>query len=222
MPQGISGSRPVCSVEGCDKMSRGRGKCQGHYMKEWRERQPPCSEDDCPRRADADGLCATHYARRARLGSTSLPIKPTTWERWDAKVDRNGPLPKYAPFLGPCHIWTASTGTWGYGQFKIISGVGNPMRPTHRIAYELMYGLIPQGLQIDHLCRVPRCVNPFHLEAVTPAENKARGMSPAALNARKTHCPQAHPYSGDNLYVDPRGGRHCRTCMREWQLARQR
>ena len=81
------------------------------------------------------------------------------------------------------------------------------------VSYELHVGPIPKGLTVDHTCRNRRCVNPNHMEIVTQKENNARGNSPSAINARKTHCKRGHPFSGDNLYVDPgRQSRHCRAC----------
>lgn len=79
----------------------------------------------------------------------------------------------------------------------------------------MFVGPIPDGLVIDHLCRNPQCVNPMHLEPVTPEENTRRGIG--GWNTRaKTHCPQGHPYSGANLYINPTSGaRVCRTCNNE-------
>ncbi|MBY4212857.1 HNH endonuclease [Rhodococcus fascians] len=71
------------------------------------------------------------------------------------------------------------------------------------------------GLQIDHLCRNRRCVNPDHLEAVTPQVNTLRSTAITAVHAVKTHCPQGHQYSVENTYVSSRGGRHCRICRNE-------
>lgn len=79
----------------------------------------------------------------------------------------------------------------------------------HRFSYELEHGAIPEGLEIDHLCRNKACVNPNHLEAVTHAENIKR-----APYFQRTHCIHGHPFKGDNLYVNPRGHRECRTCRR--------
>lgn len=85
--------------------------------------------------------------------------------------------------------------------------------PAHRFAYERLVGLIPEGLQLDHLCRVPYCVNPAHLEPVTSRENTMRGLNFAAVNAKKTHCLRGHLLSGDNLMTTPSyDGRLCRTC----------
>lgn len=109
-----------------------------------------------------------------------------------------------------CWIWLGALAN-GYGQVR-FDGVSIP---AHRAAYELLVGPIPDGFQIDHLCRVTNCVNPEHLEAVTPAENKRRGTSPAAVNARKTECQKGHPFDEVNTYVTSSGGRQCRTCKRD-------
>jgi hypothetical protein len=90
----------------------------------------------------------------------------------------------------------------------------------HRFAYSVLVGPIPDGLQIDHLCRNEMCVNPEHLEPVTQRINMLRGTGPQAVNAQKTHCPKGHPLSGNNVYahtVRATGtpGRRCRTCNTE-------
>lgn len=86
----------------------------------------------------------------------------------------------------------------------------------HRVAYEEWIGPIPDGYQIDHLCRNRGCINPFHLEAVTGYENRMRGER-RNQHASKTHCPRGHPYSEENTYLhktSSRTNRKCRTCER--------
>ena len=85
----------------------------------------------------------------------------------------------------------------------------------HRVSYELINGVIPDGCEIDHLCRNPSCIKPSHMEAVPSKENTRRGIGPTAINAAKTACPQGHPYTLENTYLPPRGGRYCRICKRE-------
>ena len=107
-----------------------------------------------------------------------------------------------------CWAWIAAVGVNGYGYFWTEKRV----RTAHRWAYESIHGAIPVGHEPDHLCRVRSCVNPDHLEVVTKANNLLRGISPPAMNARKTHCPQGHPYDESNTRVTPYGFRICRKC----------
>lgn len=110
-----------------------------------------------------------------------------------------------------CWEWQKGTASLGYGWFWIGNG---KQVYAHRFAYEVNKGKIPNGLELDHLCRNHKCCNPDHLEMVTSKENVLRGKSPSAINLNKVCCPAGHPYSGDNLYVRPNGGRSCRECNR--------
>lgn len=112
-----------------------------------------------------------------------------------------------------CMLWLARINEKGYGLFWLYWG----LRRAHRVSYVLAYGPIPEGMEIDHVrakgCRHRSCVAPEHLEAVTHVENCRRAdMRTNSANRRKTHCPQSHPYDEANTYVDPAGGRQCRTC----------
>lgn len=83
----------------------------------------------------------------------------------------------------------------------------------HRWTYEKLVGPIPTGLDLDHLCRQPACVNPAHLEPVTRAENNRRSQSPSAKNLRKKTCDHGHPLSGANLRMITVRGRPSRQCI---------
>ena len=108
---------------------------------------------------------------------------------------------------GICWMWTDKPDPLGYGRLNVQ---GKPLL-AHRLVWQLLVGEIPDGLTLDHLCRVRLCVNPDHLEAVPLAENKKRGASQNAVNARKTHCKRGHPFSPENTIIRP-GRRECRSC----------
>jgi hypothetical protein len=110
-----------------------------------------------------------------------------------------------------CWIWNGTVNKFGYGQFGIhVDGKWKP-RGAHRIAYELSKGPIPEGLQLDHLCRNRRCVNPSHLEPVSNRENSIRGMAPAMQVYRTNVCLRGHK---DDFHVRANGKRYCLECAR--------
>lgn len=103
-----------------------------------------------------------------------------------------------------CWLWLGGVTRAGYGQISVRHN-----RAAHRVSYETFIGPIPAGLVIDHKCRTRSCINPLHLEPVTPTENTRRGWP-----VTKTHCKRGHALTEDNLYSHLHGWRQCATCKR--------
>jgi hypothetical protein len=144
------------------------------------------------------------------LDERALPIEAIRQKiRTNVTVDENG-----------CWLWRLYVRPNGYGQVAI----GKPgIAYVHRAAHEAWKGPIPDGLQIDHLCRVRSCCNPEHLEAVTGRVNVLRGTGFSAQHAVATACPAGHPYDDANTYLRPgRYGRDCRSCRQEVEVADRR
>jgi hypothetical protein len=160
-----------------------------------------------------------HGGDRPGRGATPLEVpsmaKPTTAERFWAKVERPGP--------DDCWPWLAAKDSSGYGHMY----VDGRLVLAHRFAYELLVGSITAGLTLDHLCRVRHCVNVAHLEPVTRRTNTLRGETIAAAEASQTHCKHGHPFDEANTYYRRRRGRlhrSCRACnlaaVRRYKLRR--
>lgn len=86
---------------------------------------------------------------------------------------------------------------------------------THRRVYEALVGPIPEGLQLDHLCRNTLCYNPRHLEPVTPKENSRRRDADGHYLTKRTHCPKGHERIKENTITRPDGSHECRICNRD-------
>ena len=121
-----------------------------------------------------------------------------------------------------CLEWTGATVN-GYGSISVNGRV----KRTHRFAWELTHGNIPDGMVICHKCDNPPCCNPEHLFLGTQADNIADMMAKGRFlanmsgghNRMKTHCPAGHPYDVTNTYIDPKGTRRCRICMADHRPA---
>lgn len=209
VPMNPQSTSRTCSIEGCEKPAKTRGWCDMHYSR-WKRHGDPrwerpvktCSIDGCDRPSCARGWCQRHYLRWYYHGDplTILTNKgKSKEERFWMKVDRRSD--------DQCWEWQASLNQSGYGW----ASVDGRSILAHRLAYELVNGPIPYGLDIDHLCFNRRCVNPAHLEAVTHEENVRRYWEANP----KTHCIHGHALTEDNLYYDKRGYGSCITCRRD-------
>lgn len=114
-----------------------------------------------------------------------------------------------------CWNWTGPTNRNGYGWGQ--QRAGQPYRVMHRIMWEDANNApVPDGLQLDHLCRNRLCCNPQHLEPVTGSENTTRQDH---ANRRKDTCPKGHPFDEANTINTKRGRRVCRECERQRKVS---
>lgn len=201
----------TCMVEGCERRHHARGYCVNHYHS-WKTtstigddgaRRPVCSVSRCLRPAYGDRLCSAHYQQVRKHGRIlEVTQRSSVQDRLFAKVQylENG-----------CIEWR---GRWRIGlrrEYGAIRASGQ-MQLVHRVAYELLVGKVPDGTELDHLCRNTLCISPSHLEPVTHRLNVLRGISPPAQNAARTHCVEGHPFDAANTIARSDGGRRCRAC----------
>lgn len=176
---------------------------------------PPELCADCGRRPTSSkwltrGRCKTCYGRLLKKLKADSSFTPVQKAR--PLADRL--FEKVAAGPNGCILFTGHLNNNGYGTIGAGGKRGKQIY-AHRTAYELIIGPIPSGLVLDHLCRTPRCINPYHLEPVTQVENMRRAAS------HRTHCPQGHAYTDDNTINRPGRGRECKTCRNEWARARR-
>lgn len=169
-----------------------------------------CLVVDCERPLFLRRRCDVHYRQFMRdMGVPAAKLKPSVVERLWTFIDRDP---------SGCWLWNGNKTKAGYGKFK-VDGRDDM---AHRVVYRLIVDEIPEGLHIDHLCRVRACVNPSHLEPVTHAENMRRGDGYSGRNARKTHCKHGHEFSPENTTIDKNGHRRCNICHKAWGERRYR
>lgn len=159
---------------------------------------------------------STSTSRAGCAGSASLKEQRTVSGRAKYRTrtfahDVNGRIRTHVRKTGPddCWQWEGPRTTNGYGKWN----KNGRIRMAHRVIYELLVGPVPEGLELDHLCRNKLCVNPRHLEPVTRTENARRGICGVLRTlkaAMQTYCKRGHPLI--NAYISPDGHRHCRAC----------
>lgn len=112
--------------------------------------------------------------------------------------------------MSPCLVFTGRLSDSGYGRVT----TPHATHFAHKVMWEAEHGTVPDGMELDHLCRVRACANPAHLEPTTHRENVLRGVGPSAVNAVKTHCDRGHEFTPTNTYIPPKrpDERQCRRC----------
>lgn len=150
------------------------------------------------------------------------------WQRWRVTGDAGEAKPRRMLLPGGtveqkfwskaligdgCWEWQAARYSNGYGKFAY----GGRGRLAHVVAYEWLVGPVPEGMELDHVCRNRACIKPApeHLEPVTHRENVRRGMGWSGRHARQTHCVNGHEFSPENTSIRPNGSRNCMACDRE-------
>lgn len=112
-----------------------------------------------------------------------------------------------------CWVWTATIGSNGYGRFWFKG----KLWLAHRFAWFLKWRMEPiEGLVLDHICRVRRCVNINHLRTITSKENTLIGEGITAQRLRRGTCDKGHSYTKESTRINPKtGGRQCEICRSE-------
>jgi hypothetical protein len=180
----------TCAVDGCPSPHVARRWCVKHYQRWQKHGDPltterrtagPCKVAGCDAEGNGGhGWCAKHYRRWYRhshpLASSRVVGDDVT--RFASYLAVGAP-PAHAPSLGACWLWTGLLTADGYA----VMASDLPTASAHRWSYRHHVAPIPDGLELDHLCRVRRCVNPWHLDPVPHAVNVKRAN--AATRTRK-------------------------------------
>lgn len=169
------------------------------------------------------GLCKCGCGTATRIAARTISVRghvrgqPIPYlfrhELRTRPVDLRARFEAYVRRTAGCWDWTGARMANGYGVFNMPDRLGGGTRLAHRVSYELNVGPIPDGLELDHLCRVRHCVRPDHLEAVTHRENDLRGASPFLVAHREGRCLRGlHAMTPENARVTSNGRRRCRAC----------
>ena len=173
-----------------------------------------CSVEGCEDQVLSRGWCNKHYKRWRNYGDPNVSLvvrhQGSPVERFWAKVQKTE----------ACWLWQATIDRYGYGRFAVSR---KQLVGAHRFSFEQVRGPIPEGLVLDHLCRVRHCVNPSHLEPVTQKENSLRGDAPNIVLGRMGMCKYGHAMTPANTIYRTRGhGKRCRECVQILDRKRKR
>lgn len=212
----------TCSFPNCERPRMAKGLCNGHYKQhllgeELRPLRKPkprgqpylaCLFPDCERPRKSKGFCEAHRNQQ-RLGQQLRQIVFQKQKGAPPRIICDEAMCPVPGLIGPCHIFRATKGKNVYGTVRVGGGqVG-----VHRYIWEKENGPIPDGLEIDHQCRVRPCCNGDHLRAVTPKVNSTENVVGAAwqIAKEKTHCLRGHPFDAENTFWKG-NHRKCKEC----------
>jgi hypothetical protein len=207
----------TCAVTDCSKPVNASGYCKAHYYR-WnrygdplgkaapRAPKPPkvreaCTVHGCELPQYAHGWCENHYARQRRHGGLH-----------DARAQRSDPVARFWSQVNKtdtCWLWTGGLNNGGYGRYSTGDGSIGP----HVYAVLLDGREVPDGMEVDHLCRVRHCVRPDHLDVVTHTTNVRRSLP---HRAQLPTCRNGHELTLDNV-MPSQGKRACRICVKAAQ-----
>lgn len=172
-----------CSIDGCGAKHFGRGWCRKHYMRHRTHGDPlatlynrdgapdVCTVAGCEQPHHSHGHCSAHAHRVRRHGD---PQAGAPRRHHGDLLDRLTRRLRLTD--GGCWLWGGCHDQHGYGWVGVAGG---KVRRVHLAAFEELVEPVPEGLELDHVCRHKGCWNPDHLEAVAHAENLRRGREAA-------------------------------------------
>lgn len=171
-----------------------------------------CEFGGCEKPHNSHGLCCGHCKQR-RLGKPLKPLRHMRKKGTPPEIVYDEVECKVPGLVGPCRIWRYHKDDDEYG---IVSFNGKSVK-VHRYVWERDVGPIPEGMMIDHRCRVRSCCNSNHHRVVTQQVNATENVANHSwqINAAKTRCKRGHPFSKANTYVSKNGSRQCRACKNE-------
>ncbi len=147
-----------------------------------------CDFPGCGRPHKSRGYCHSHVTQLRRGEPLSSLLS------WGRSVKERAFAVRKIDDVTGCWVWDAPLNDKGYGSIQ----ANRKVTTVHLAFWRETVGPVPDGLELDHLCRNRACFNPAHLEPVTGRVNVLRGINPAAVNARKTHCSNGHPFDEAN------------------------
>lgn len=184
----------ACEFPGCDNPIRAKRLCLGHYEQSY----------------NGKPLSPLYSTQRRRGTPPRIRFIEQPCSEWGISKG----------LTTPCRIFVGTKDRGGYGSVS----VNGSMMGAHLYVWQRDVGPVPDGEEVDHVCRVRPCINAEHMRTVSHQVNCTENVvgSQWMLNASKTHCIRGHEFTPENTRYRKEGGRTCRACMREHMAAFRR